>query len=235
LFILGLAVVVLSGLRSTVALAQDPDAGKVVYEEQVWQCQRCHGPEGEGLWGRPLAGSESTAQEWIDQVRNPARFMPGFSAEQVSDQQIIDMHAYLSALAAPADFTPQMPPELEHPGQNLMAEKRCIACHASEVQDGEGRLIDGFVERGVTPTTEVVLTQLRTPFRNMPAFSPDQVSDDEAALIADYLAQVVSSQTAPAELPQSGSARPVATPALWVLLGSGLLLTGFVLHRRKRA
>ena len=235
LLILGLAVVVLTGLRATVALAQDPDTGKVVFEEQVWQCQRCHGPGGEGLLGRPLAGSEKTAQEWIEQVRTPARFMPSFSAEQVSDQQIIDMHAYFSALPAPANFTPQMPPEFDHPGQTLMAQKRCIACHASEIQDGEGNMIDRLVERGVTPTTEVVLTQLRTPFMNMPSFRADQVNEDEAALIADYLAQVVSSQTAPAELPQSGRARPAATPALWVFLGGGLLLAGFALHRRIRA
>lgn len=231
-FILGLAVAVLTGLSVTEALAQDPDTGKVVFEEQVWQCQRCHGPEGEGLWGRPLVGSEKTAQEWIEQVRTPARFMPSFSAEQVSDQQIIDMHAYFSALPKPADFTPQMPPEFDHPGQTLMAEKRCIACHTTEVQNGEGPMITRLIDRGATPTTEVVLTQLRTPFKNMPSFRADQVSEDEAAVIADYLTQVVSSQTAPAELPQSGRVRPAATPALWVLLGGGLLLAGLVLHRR---
>lgn len=235
-FILGIAVVVLTSLSTTVALAQDPDNGKIVFEEQVWQCQRCHGSNGEGLWGRPLAGSESTAQEWISQVRNPARFMPSFSAEQVSDQQIIDMNAYFTSLPKPADFTPQMPDQYEHPGQNLMAEKRCVACHASVVENGEGSVISGLIERGVTPTTEVVLTQLRTPFKNMPSYRADQVSDDEAAIIADYLAQAVSAQTeAPAALPQSGSARPAAAPALWVLIGGGLLLTGFALHRRKRA
>jgi mono/diheme cytochrome c family protein len=234
LFSLGLALIVFTSLTSTVALAQDPANGKVVYEEQVWQCQRCHGPNGEGLFGRPLAGSEKTAQEWIDQVRNPARNMPTFTAEQVSDQQIIDMNAYFTSLPKPADFTPQMPGPFDNPGQTLMAQKRCIACHTSEVETGQGNMINSLVERGVTPTTEVVLKQLRTPFKNMPSFSVAQVSDEEAAQIADYLAQAVAAQAPPAALPQSGGASPLVNPTLWLLVGGGLLLTGFVLYRRQR-
>ncbi|MEW5960549.1 MAG: cytochrome c [Chloroflexota bacterium] len=235
LLITVLTLTLLTGLSTAVALAQDPANGKVVFEEQVWQCQRCHGLTGEGLFGRPLAGSEKTAQEWIDQVRNPARFMPSFSAEQVSDQQIIDMNAYFTSLPKPANFTPQMPGPFDNPGQDLMAQKRCIACHTSEVETGQGNMINGLVERGVTPTTEVVLKQLRTPFKNMPSFRADQVSDDEAALIADYLAQAVAAQSAPAALPQSGGASPRVNPALWLLIGGALLLTGVVLYRRPRA
>ena len=87
-----LAVVVLSGLTTSIVFAQDPDNGKLVWEEQSG-CQRCHGPAAEGLWAGPLAGSTKTAQEFIDQVRSPRRNMPHFSAEQGSDQMIIYIHA----------------------------------------------------------------------------------------------------------------------------------------------
>lgn|GEM_PF-1621904 len=218
-------VMLLWGLTGVIALAQDPDQGKVTYEEQVWQCQRCHGPNGEGLYGRPLAGTQSTADEWIDQVRNPRRSMPAFTADQITDQQIIDMQAHFSALTAPADFAPKIPPESADPGQNVMLQKRCVSCHASESETGTGRMIDNFIERGVTPTQELVVNQLRTPFQNMPAYRADQVSDEDAALIAEFLAAQVAAQSPPPALPQSGAS---TLPWMLILLvtGSGLLLMG---------
>lgn len=224
-----LATLLLLGLTTTAALAappnQDPNNGQIAWEEQVFQCQRCHGPMGEGSYARPLSNSTLTAQEWISQVRSPRRFMPHFSEAQVSDQQIIDMHAYITALPDPAgDFAPKAAaiPADAPEGQRLMAEKRCVACHTDVVETGQGMIINGFIERGITPTADVVIKQLRTPFRFMPAFSEDQVSDAEAALIADYLAAQVANQAPPANLPQSGS----AAPTLWV---AGLLLAGSVL------
>ncbi len=224
-----IVVMLLWGITGVVALAQSPDQGKVAYEEQVWQCQRCHGPNGEGLWGRPLAGTQSTADEWIAQVRTPRRSMPAFTVDQITDQQIIDMQVYFSSLTAPADFAPKMPVESADPGQNLLLQKRCVSCHASESETGTGRMIDNFIERGVTPTQELVINQLRTPFQNMPAYRADQVSDEDAALMAEFLATQVAAQTPPPALPQSG-----ASTLPWALIllvtGSGLLLTGLLVR-----
>lgn len=228
-FTLLLALVILTGLTTSVAFAQDPDNGKLLWEEQTG-CQRCHGSEAEGLWAGPLAGATNTAQEWIDQVRNPRRNMPAFSAEQVSDEMIVDMHAYVSSLPEVTDFSrPDAGLPADAPqGQLLLVEKRCIACH------GENGPINGFIDRGEIPTVERVIDQLRTPFRNMPSFSPDQVSDAEAASIADFLAQQVSAQSAPAALPQSGGKLPAAWPIGLLVAGGGLALTGFVLRRAVR-
>lgn len=226
--ILVLISLVIMALSTSVAFAQDPANGKVVWEEQVWQCSRCHGAMGEGMWARPLSNSTLTAQEWITQVRTPRRFMPSFSEEQVSDQQIMDIHAYITSLPAPTgDFTraeanlPADAPE----GQQLIAQKNCIACHS------ETGPIQGFVERGEMPTAEAVIKQLRTPFQNMPSFSPDQVSDAEAAAIADFLASEFAAQAAPAALPQSGQAGPSNVPVVLLLAGGGLVLIGLVLRR----
>ncbi len=201
------ALFTLLSMTATTALAQDPDNGQVLWEEQIWQCQQCHGPMGEGAWSGPLAGSEATAEAWIDQVRTPRRFMPAFAEDQVTDEQIIDMHAYMTSLEAPTgEFVPQQPDTYENEGQNLMAQKRCVACHAEEIQTGQGRLIDNYVEQEVVPTAEMVIAQLRTPASSMPAYSEEQVSDDEAAAIADYLAQAVSARMDGGEAMAEGEA-----------------------------
>jgi mono/diheme cytochrome c family protein len=223
------AVIILSGLTASAAFAQDPDNGKLLWEEQT-ACRRCHGPEAEGLWAGPLASSTKTAQEWIDQVRNPRRNMPHFSVEKVSDEMIVDMHAYVSSLPEVTDFSrPDAGLPADAPqGQVLLVEKRCIACH------GDTGPVNRFIDRGEPPTAEAVINQLRTPFNNMPAFFPVQVSDEEAGLIADFMAQEYAAQSAPAALPQSGSSLPAVWPVALLLVGGGLALAGLVLRRASR-
>jgi mono/diheme cytochrome c family protein len=219
---------VLVALTTSVALAappaQDPENGQVLWEETL--CKNCHGDAGEGMWAGPLAGSEKTADEWISQVRSPRRRMPSFFPEQVSDEMIVDMHAYLTTLTKPEDFAPEdagLPADAPA-GQQLMVEKRCVACH------GTTGPIRGFESRGETPTAEAVLKQLRTPWQKMPMYTVEQVSDEEAALIAEFMASQVSS---PAELPDTGS----STTSTWLvgllLLGGALLLSGLALRTRQ--
>ena len=221
-------LLVLVALTTSVALAappaQDPENGQVLWEENL--CKNCHGDAGEGMWAGPLAGSEKTADEWISQVRSPRRRMPSFFPEQVSDEMIVDMHAYLTTLTKPEDFAPEdagLPADAPA-GQQLMVEKRCVACH------GTTGPIRGFESRGETPTTEAVLKQLRTPWQKMPMYTVEQVSDEEAALIAEFMASQVSS---PAELPDTGS----PTASTWLvgllLLGGALVLSGLALRTRQ--
>lgn len=236
LFILIPTVVVLLVLSTSVALAQDPTAGEKVWKEQVWQCARCHGPNGEGLYARPLSNSTLSEDEWIAQVRTPRRFMPSFSATQVSDQQIKDIRAYILTQPAPAaDFKPKDVGTATDPGENIMRQARCIACHEEAIVSASGSPIKGYLERGVTPTAENVLKQLRTPFKNMPSFSAAQVPDDAAAQIAAFLAaQLEKAKQAqpPAALPTSGGDSPDTTLPLTILLiGGGLALAGLTLRR----
>lgn len=215
-----LALLVLLGLNISFALAappaQDPENGKVLWEQNL--CKNCHGEAGEGMWGVPLAGSDKTAEEWVSQVRSPRSRMPHFSPEKITDQMIIDVHTYLTSLPKPESFTlPDAGLPADAPaGQQLVVEKKCVACHTTTGP------IQGFIDRGETPTAEAVVTQLRTPFRNMPMFSVEQVSDEEAALIAEFMA----SQVSPAELPVSGGSTPSPLWVVLLLLGGALLLTG---------
>jgi mono/diheme cytochrome c family protein len=211
---------VLLTLTVSIALAappaQDPENGKVLWEQSL--CKNCHGEAGEGMWAGPLAGSEKIADEWISQVRSPRNRMPHFSPEQVSDEMIVDMHAYLTTLTKPESFAPAdagLPADAPA-GQQLLVEKRCVACH------GTTGPLRGFESRGETPTAEAVLTQLRTPRQNMPMFTVEQVSDDEAALIAEFMA----SQVSPASLPATGSSGSIILLVALMLLGGALLLIG---------
>lgn len=217
LFLVTILVVSLILLLTSVALAQDPDNGQLLWEEQVPQCQRCHGEQGQGSWAGPLAGNEKSAEDWIAQVRTPRKRMPSFSTEQVSDEAITDMQAYLTSLSKPDGFTPQdagLPADAPE-GQVLLVEKRCVACHGTDINGF------GFARRGETPTTERVTAQLRTPFKNMPSFSEEQVSDAEAGQITEFLA----SQMPPESLPQSGGLNTYGV-VLLLLFGGGLIMLG---------
>ena len=222
-----LTLIMLMGLTTSLAFAQDPENGKVLWEETIWQCMACHGENGEGVWGKPLAGDEESAENWITQVRSPQNRMPIFSASLVSDDQIRDMHAYITSLDKPAKFGFQDAglATNAHPGQVLLVEKRCVACHSTTGP------VRNFARRDETPTAEAVITQLRTPRGNMPAFNEAQVSDEEAALIAEFL----TSQISPQALPESGGASAFPFPAglSLILLGGLLLSSGFILRRRK--
>ena len=147
--------------------------------------------------------------------------MPSFSEAQVTDEQLTDINAYLTSLPVPAQngFIQIELADDAPEGQKLIVEKRCVACHT------ETGPIKGFIERGETPTVERVITQLRTPFKNMPSFSEAQVSDEEAATIAEFLAEEFA---APAELPQSGHSSPSQWPLILLLAGSLVVLGGVV-------
>ena len=221
-----LATLVLVSLSTSIAFAQDPDNGKQLWEGQIWQCSRCHGANGEGVFGATLAGTEKTADEFIAQVRNPRNRMPMFSEDQVSDDQIRDIQAYMASLPKPATpgFKQIELPEDAPEGQKLIVEKRCVACH------GETGIENNRFGRGeAVPTAELVIHQLRMPFKNMPSFSEGQVSDAEAALIAEFQA----TQIPPGDLPQSGDAGPTRLPMTLAIAGLALLTVGFSLWQLK--
>jgi len=223
---IALIIVIISMLATSLAFAQDPDNGKVLWEETVKQCQRCHGMAGEGKWAGPLAGHAKSADEWIAQVRTPRNRMPSFSTEQISDAMITDMHAYLTTLTKPDGFTPADAELADDAmeGQKLMVEKKCVACH------GVAGPINGFIKRGEVPTVERIVTQLRTPFKNMPSYSESQVSEAEATLIVDFMV----SQMPPPELPVSGATQSTTDEGLLVILllaGSSALALGLYIRR----
>ena len=226
--VLFLALLTLLALPAATASAA-PNAQDAVAGEEAWaesSCKNCHGDAGEGVWAGPLAGHEKAVEQWIEQVRSPRRRMPAYSAEQISDETVTDMHAYLTSLSKPAgEFAP---PDADLPddapeGQQLIVAKRCVACH------GTTGPINGFIRRGEVPTVEGVIAQLRTPWKNMPSYSVAQVSDEEASAITDFMV----AQIQPASLPASGG-ESSPSPIIWVPVGVALLLLGLLWRRLAR-
>lgn len=66
-------------------------------------CAACHGADGEGGLGGPVAGIGLTAGELDDIIRNGAGSMPGF-ADQMSDEQLAALVLFTEALASGQEF-----------------------------------------------------------------------------------------------------------------------------------
>lgn len=223
LLLLALAVTV------TAQGAGDPVKGKAAWAAA--NCKSCHGANGEGKFAGVRAGDGKTAADWIKQVRTPRANMPSYSAAQVSDATITDMWAYMQTLPKPASFTPySVPvPATEPVGKQLWSQKRCEACHSNF---GQAMIKARFVDQNREVTTEIVLKQLRTPAKNMPSFNATQVTDAQAAEIANFIkmqaaaikaaAAPAPAAAAPATMPKTGGAFNPALIAGLSLLGIGL-------------
>jgi mono/diheme cytochrome c family protein len=228
----GAVLSLLLAFGAATALAQgtgDPARGKTLWENSL--CKNCHGAAGEGKYAGPRAGDGKTAAEWIAQVRTPRANMPSFSAAQISDQDITDMNAYMQTLTAPASFRPitYTPAEGDMPGKVVFHQKRCVACHG---EDPKAFLKGRFTDQNREVTTEVILQQLRTPFRSMPAFSPTQVTDEQAGQIAEYLKSLLTPATM---LPKTGGQVDWGgVPWLLALGGLALLGGGVAVLKRTR-
>ncbi|HZY41086.1 MAG TPA: c-type cytochrome [Anaerolineae bacterium] len=235
-------VMIMLGLMTSVASA---DAGDAARGQHLWQdvklCKNCHGANGEGAYAGPRAGDGKSADDWLKQVRTPRANMPHFNDVQVSNQEVADMWTYMQTLPAPASFTPKQFPLSANAsaGEQLVAQKRCVACHG----DYSATLKFRFVAQGrTTIDTATVLKQLRTPAQNMPAFSAEQVSEEQAAQIAAYLqtrldavAAAGAAASAPNTLPVSGGESPASSlPLTLVLIGVAMLGAG-ALAKSKRA
>jgi mono/diheme cytochrome c family protein len=215
------AVLMMLGLLTGVAFAQagDVDRGKKLWSE-VKLCKNCHGANGEGGLAGPRAGDGKSLEAWITQVRTPRANMPAFNDIKVSDQEIADMWQYMQSLPKPAAFTPtkfELPANAPE-GLQLMAQKRCVACHGNGAQLVQFR----FTANNRTVDSAAVIKQLRTPFKNMPMFSAAQVTDEQAGQIATYL-QSLNKTAAPTTLPVSGVEPSIP---IWSI---SMLVTGFVM------
>jgi mono/diheme cytochrome c family protein len=206
---ISLGVLVLLALTASVALAQTGDPGR---GEQLWaqnNCKSCHGANGEGAYAGPRAGDGLPVERWIAQVRQPRNQMPAYRPDQVTDQAIADMNAFMQTKQRPASFTPTVAQttESDPAGKRLLAQKRCVACHANFAQ---GLVQNNFTNQNRQVTYDAVLKQVRDPRQRMPIFGESKLSADEVRQIADFLA---SYQTQAGATPGATAAATMAPTA----------------------
>jgi LPXTG-motif cell wall-anchored protein len=70
-------------------------------------------------------------------------------------------------------------------GKKVWDAKLCKNCHGTNAEGKYGPPLGGLT-RNAKNLADVV-TQVRTPFKNMPAFSTDQISDADLANLVDYV------------------------------------------------
>jgi mono/diheme cytochrome c family protein len=84
-----------------IALAQgNAENGKRLFVRDG--CYQCHGYAGQGtIAGARLAPPVLNAQGMTRYIRRPVGAMPAFTDKVVTDQEVIDIYAYLKTIPAP--------------------------------------------------------------------------------------------------------------------------------------
>ncbi len=98
------ALVILAAFASvaTEALAQDAARGFDLFQN-TFECASCHGAAAEGGLGPTLAGTRLSLDEVRRQVRAPSsRRMPQFAEEELSEEHLAAIYAYLRDLQPPS-------------------------------------------------------------------------------------------------------------------------------------
>jgi mono/diheme cytochrome c family protein len=88
----------------------DPAIGQALWLQKP--CSGCHGASAEGDFGPKLAGTERTADQVLQTVRDGLGAMPAFGADQISDLELQHIYAWLRSLTPP---TPTEPPPTATP------------------------------------------------------------------------------------------------------------------------
>jgi mono/diheme cytochrome c family protein len=105
-FLLAVPLAFAAGTRASAqaptAPVGDPVAGKVHYTFGNTSCSNCHGVDGEGRFGPPLAGRKIPYNRFRAYVRNPLGRMFSYPETELTDQEIADMVAYFDTLTAGA-------------------------------------------------------------------------------------------------------------------------------------
>jgi mono/diheme cytochrome c family protein len=98
-----LPALVLAALPFSTPAAGNAEKGKALYAKHG--CWQCHGYVGQGgAAGKPLAPKPMPYEAFNVFVRNSNGPMPPYPKEILSDADLADIHAYLSAIPAPKDY-----------------------------------------------------------------------------------------------------------------------------------
>ena len=91
---------VLAASSAALACAQgNADNGRKAFERVI--CSSCHGHEGQGGAAPRIGVKPPPLGAFIAYVRKPAGNMPAFAPNVLTDQELTDIHAYLSSRRAP--------------------------------------------------------------------------------------------------------------------------------------
>jgi mono/diheme cytochrome c family protein len=155
-----------------------PGNGRALYKSTG--CGSCHGAEGQGTAAGPsLAAGPLPLTDFIAFVRQPTGTMPGYRAEDISEEDLTAIYAFLEPLAA--DTIPSA--GRVDVGAMLYRKTGCYACHADEAQGGaQGPRL------GPNPVTFAMFGwYTRHPTGGMPPYTSVVLSDQDLADIYAFV------------------------------------------------
>jgi mono/diheme cytochrome c family protein len=119
----------------------DPQAGAGHWRTKL--CRNCHGDDAQGGFGPDLAGGRGlTVDQFRHAIRQPWGVMLGYTAEQLSEQQVADLYAFVQTkpkVQEPGEWHWKPAPVTAPLGQQLyMQTVGCGQCH--EPENGYGRM-----------------------------------------------------------------------------------------------
>lgn len=119
------------------ATRPDARAGKVFWEQSTTFCPVCHGDRGQGGYGPDLAGRRLSVQQFRRQVRQSWGVMPRWTADQISDRTLADVHAYLTSLRPvdkPGPWTTPVPRNAPPHLRYFIETYGCGQCHGTDME-----------------------------------------------------------------------------------------------------
>ncbi|BBQ03346.1 hypothetical protein BSFA1_84740 (plasmid) [Burkholderia sp. SFA1] len=173
----------------------DVEAGQALYMRKG--CYECHGPVGQGsiMSGPALAPAPLPVEAMTAYVRSPKGQMPLYSSKILSDRELIQIHAYLTAIPASPDAdrigllgaaveTSSSSKDDSGRGQQVYVA-RCASCHGATGGGEVGPSLIGAAERrGVSGVESFV----RNPSGAMPKLFPEVLTEADVQAVARYVA-----------------------------------------------
>jgi mono/diheme cytochrome c family protein len=92
--------------KATATSAGNAENGKLIFNK--YGCYQCHGREAQGsvAYGPRLGPNPIPFEVFASYVRKPMREMPPYTAKVVSDQELVDIYAFLQSRAHPPAVKP---------------------------------------------------------------------------------------------------------------------------------
>lgn len=155
------------------------------------QCSECHGPQGLGGIGPQLASTKLAYDQFLHVVRTAIPPKPAYPPEQLSDEAVYDIYAWVRTQIPPAQFAgPEVgsvtsePPSLEDMrSMTIWTCRSCDSCHGVFAQGGP----DGPMLAGINDPVEEELARMRRTADKIPEHSSDHISDEIFKKLYEWL------------------------------------------------
>ncbi len=187
---LPVVLLVLFALPALAAAQGDPKAGVGAFRGKL--CHFCHGTNGEGAFGPDLAGRGLTLDQFRHAIRKPWGAMLAYTPEQLSDEQIANIWAFMKTAKPVAEpehwHWPAAPASAPYEQRVYMQMVGCGQCHEPENKMPRMWLGENAKQVNFEYFKSLVYTHTKKfPTQAMMGnYSPDRLSEDNLRAIYKF-------------------------------------------------